>query len=74
MHLIVADDVPVLNAEDFYADVIAASREYFSALYSDLELQNRFVKRVTDGDGGRIQKKDIVETVNTTAPLSNQPM
>ncbi len=74
MHLIVADDVPVLNAEDLYADVIVASREYFSALYSDLELQNRFVKRVTDGDGGRIQKKDIVETVNTNASLTNQPM
>ena len=61
MHLIVADGVPVLNAEDLYADVIVASREYFSALYSDLELQNRFVKRVTDGNGGRIQKNHIVK-------------
>ena len=61
MHLIVADGVPVLNAEDLYADIIVAPREYFSALYSDLELQNRFVKRVTDGNGGRIQKNHIVE-------------
>lgn len=64
MHLAVADGVPMLNAEDMYADVLTASREYFAALYSDPELQQSFAKRVTDGDGGRIQTTQIVETVN----------
>ena len=68
MHLVVAGGVPVLNAEDFYADVVTASREYFSALYAELELQQNFAKRVSDSDGGKLQTMHILETVNPSAP------
>ena len=68
MHLVVAGEITVLNAEDLYADVLAASRNYFPALYSDLDLQTKFAKRVTDTDGGRIQKTTIVESVVSSVP------
>jgi hypothetical protein len=68
MHLTVADGVPVLNAEDIYADVVTASREYFSALYADLDLQKNFAKRVSHGDGGRPHKIHILESVSPSAP------
>lgn len=64
MHLALASGVPMLNAEDMYADVLAASRKYFAALYSDLGLQRNFTKRIAEGDGGRIQTTQVVETVN----------
>jgi hypothetical protein len=64
MHLALASGVPMLNAEDMYADVLAASRKYFAALYSDVELQQNFMKRIAEGDGGRIQTARVVETVN----------
>lgn len=63
MHLLEAGDVRMLNAEDFYADVVTASRAYFEALYSDLELQKRFGKRVTSDDGGRPTTQQIAESV-----------
>lgn len=62
MHLCDASGVQMLNAEDFYADLVTASRAYFSALYSDLELQRRFVKRVTSDDGGRPIAHQVVES------------
>jgi len=63
MHLCDASGVRMLNAEDFYADLVTASRAYFSALYSDLELQRRFGKRVTSDDGGRPISHQVVESV-----------
>lgn len=63
MHLCDAKGVRMLNAEDFYADLVAASRAYFTALYSDLELQRRFVKRVTSDDGGRPLSHQVVESM-----------
>jgi hypothetical protein len=63
MHLCDAGGVRMLNAEDFYADLVTASRAYFSALYSDLELQRRFGKRVTSDDGGRPISHQVVESV-----------
>jgi hypothetical protein len=63
MHLCEASGVRMLNAEDFYADLVTASRAYFSALYSDLELQKRFGKRVTADDGGRSIAHRVVEAV-----------
>jgi hypothetical protein len=63
MHLCEAGGVRMLNAEDFYADVVTASRAYFGALYSDPDLQNRFGKRVTSDDGGRPITHHVVESV-----------
>ena len=63
MHLCDVSGVRMLNAEDFYADLVTASRAYFSALYSDPELQRRFVKRVTSDDGGRPVSHQVVESV-----------
>jgi hypothetical protein len=62
MHLLDADGVRMLNAEDFYADVVTASRAYFHALYSDIELQKRFGKRVTSDEGGRPTTQQIAES------------
>ena len=64
MHLCDASGVRMLNAEDFYADLVTASRAYFSALYSDLELQRRFGRRVTSDDGGRPLTHQVVESVD----------
>lgn len=63
MHLCDASGVRMLNAEDFYADLVTASRAYFSALYSDTELQRRFGRRVTSDDGGRPLAHQVVESV-----------
>lgn len=53
MHLSAASGVYMLNAEDFYADMLAASRRYFQELYADEQLQRNFTKRLADsGDGG----------------------
>jgi hypothetical protein len=64
MHLVTAGDTHVLNAEDFYADTLAASRAYFTDLYSNPQLQQHFHQRVAQDDGGLIQFTQIVETVN----------
>lgn len=63
MHLCDASGTRMLNAEDFYADLVAASRDYFSALYSDLELQARFGRRIASDDGGRPVSYQVVESV-----------
>jgi hypothetical protein len=68
MHLCDASGSRMLNAEDFYADLITASRAYFSALYSDLELQRRFKKRVASDDGGRPISHQVVESIRATKP------
>jgi hypothetical protein len=63
MHLCEASGVRMLNAEDFYADLVTASREYFRALYGDPELQRRFEKRITSDDGGRPISHQVVESL-----------
>jgi hypothetical protein len=63
MHLCDAGGARMLNAEDFYADLVAASRTYFSELYSDLELQKRFATRMASDDGGRPISHQIVESI-----------
>lgn len=68
MHLCEASGVRMLNAEDFYADLVTASRAYFIALYSDLELQRRFGRRVTSDDGGRPLTHKVVESVGAKKP------
>lgn len=69
MHLCEASGAHMLNAEDFYADLVGASRAYFAALYADLELQGRFVSRISADDGGAPILQAVVETVghNKTA-------
>ena len=66
MHLASANGIAMLNVEDFYADVLIASRGYFSALYSEPDLQTKFAERM--GDGGRIKPLTIVESVNAPRP------
>jgi hypothetical protein len=63
MHLAYADSTPMLNGEDFYADMVAASRLYFTALYSTPELQKNFAKSVAESAGGRIQTRIIEEKI-----------
>ena len=63
MHLCEASGEHMLNAEDFYADLVGASRAYFTALYSDIELQRRFVKRIHSDDGGAPAVRQILESV-----------
>ncbi len=45
----------VLNAEDFYAALLLASRSYFSALAVDPALQASFLQRIAAKDGGAPQ-------------------
>ena len=55
LHLTVQDGRTVLNAEDFYAALVTASRQYFDALLNDEALQRQFALRLVDDDGGGIQ-------------------
>jgi hypothetical protein len=68
MHLCEASGVRMLNAEDVYADLVTASRAYFGALYSDVELQRRFGKRITSDGGGRPISHQVVESVGAKKP------
>ena len=68
MHLLEIDGARFLNAEDFYADLVTASRAYFTVLYADLQLQDNFVKRVTEKGGGRIVPMVVSETVGSNEP------
>jgi hypothetical protein len=68
MHLAEASGARMLNAEDLYADMLSAARMYFSALYSDPELQARFAKRIAVDDGGRLYTQQIVESVVPNVP------
>lgn len=68
MHLCEASGAHMLNAEDFYADLVGASRGYFDALYTDLELQRRFVKRINADDGGAPILQQVVESVGLNKP------
>jgi len=61
MHLSEASGKRMLNVEDFYADMVSASRNYFLALYSEAELQKRFAKRISIDDGGRLKTQKIIE-------------
>jgi hypothetical protein len=69
MHLCEASGVRMLNAEDFYADLVAASRDYFGALYRDPELQRRFGKRITSDEGGRPISHQVVESVGAKSSV-----
>lgn len=68
MHLIVVNDARVLNAEDFYSDLVVASRAYFARLYADLDLQKRFSDRLAQDDGGAMKFETIKEEVRPREP------
>jgi hypothetical protein len=54
-HLKRQDGVLVLNAEDFYAALLSASRSYFSELETSAALQASFLKRVSSATGGAMR-------------------
>jgi len=61
-HLKPQGDTIVLNAEDFYAALLMASRRYFEALEASPELQGSFLKRVTSSGGGAMQVLSAIAT------------
>jgi hypothetical protein len=72
MHLCKADDTWMLNAEDFYSDVVSASRAYFGELYSNLDLQRNFVARITADDGGRPYTRQVASSIGAPTPAAQQ--
>ena len=64
-HLHMTNDggLTVLNAEDFYAALVAASEKYFSDLKKDATLQASFIQRANDPDTG----------VLVVGPLTGKP-
>jgi hypothetical protein len=52
LHLTTDGGLTVLNAEDFYAALVTASKRYFDALPSDAQLQAAFIERSQDPDTG----------------------
>lgn len=58
--------VPVLNAQDFYGALLAASRAYFDELASSAHLQSRFAKRISDPEGGAPEAWTVVHARGAT--------
>ncbi len=52
LHLTSDGGVTILNAEDFYAALVAASKRYFDALAKDASLQAAFEEHAKDPDTG----------------------
>jgi hypothetical protein len=48
-----------LNAENFYAALLFASRAYFEKLLTDTDLQEKFQQRVKDKDGGTMESMSV---------------
>ncbi len=63
LHMTTDGGRTVLNAEDFYSALVAASERYFTALSADASLQASFVTRANDPDTG----------VLAVGPLSGKP-
>lgn len=55
LHLTQQGEAIALNAQDFYAALMLASRSYFSALLVTEALQENFRRRIADKDGGAMQ-------------------
>jgi hypothetical protein len=51
-HLTQDEGLTVLNAEDFYATLVSASKRYFDDLGKDAALQAAFLERAKDPDTG----------------------
>lgn len=73
-HLKKQGDAIVLNAEDFYAALLAASRRYFEALEGSLELQQSFLRRVASSNGGAMQVLSAVATSSLPPDASLERM
>jgi hypothetical protein len=54
LHLTAPHGQTILNAEDFYAALVEASRAYFTALATESELREAFVGRLRDPNGGML--------------------
>jgi len=52
LHLTAPHGQVILNAEDFYAALVEASRAYFTALATESDLLKAFVARLNDPSGG----------------------
>jgi len=52
LHLSESENGVVLNAEDFYAALVAASNKYFKHVHRDPKLQKAFQNRADDPDAG----------------------
>ena len=52
VHLTQNDGRTVLNAEDFYATLVSASKRYFDDLSKDAALQAAFIERTKDPETG----------------------
>ncbi len=52
LHLSKNHSITTLNAQDLYAALVTAARDYFTALENDPDLQLVFAKRIADADGG----------------------
>jgi len=52
IHLTTDAGLTLLNAEDFYAALVVASKRYFDALPSDPSLRSAFEARVNDPEAG----------------------
>lgn len=52
LHLTQDRGLTVLNAEDFYAALVSASKRYFDDVAKDPGLQNAFIQRADDPDAG----------------------
>lgn len=63
LHMTTDGGLTVLNAEDFYAALVASSEQYFTTLSTDAALQASFIKRANDPDTG----------VLAVGPLSGSP-
>ncbi len=61
-HLKLQGEAIVLNAEDFYAALLFASKQYFGALESSSALQQAFRKRVASSNGGAMQVHSAAAT------------
>lgn len=63
VHLTTDGGQTILNAEDFYAALVTASKRYFDAVARDAALQASFVERANDPDTG----------VMVVAPTTGKP-
>ena len=52
LHLTQDGGLTILNAEDFYATLVSASKRYFDDIAKDPVLQNAFVQRANDPEAG----------------------
>ena len=60
LHLTQDSGLTILNAEDFYATLVLASKQYFDDVGMDTGLQSSFVKRAKDPDTGFLTVEPLI--------------